>query len=87
MPDKTEKARRKELLPIVRKDVKGKARYSLPVPAPVLKVLFDYLDKQLESSECDDTNFCVEVPAWQLPRSNSFALTQLRKGNRPDGAS
>ena len=55
MPDKTEKARRKELLRTVREDAKGKERESLPVPAPVLKALFDYLDKQLESSECDDT--------------------------------
>jgi Protein of unknown function (DUF2695) len=55
MPDKTEKARRRELLHSVLEDGKRKLRDSLPVPAPVLKALFDYLDARLESSECDDT--------------------------------
>src|SRR5262249_54828373 len=55
MPDKTEKAHRKELQRRVREDARGKVLDSLPVPAPVLKALFDYLDGQLESSECDDT--------------------------------
>ena len=55
MPDKNEKARRKELLHSVREDARRKVRDSLPVPAPVLKALFDYADVQLESSECDDT--------------------------------
>lgn len=55
MPDKTEKSRRKELLHSVREDARRKVRDSLPVPAPVLKALFNHLDKQLGSSECDDT--------------------------------
>jgi len=55
MPDKTEKAHRKELLHSVREDARRKVLEGLPVPAPVLKTLFDYLDAQLESSECDDT--------------------------------
>src|SRR5215469_14563270 len=55
MPDKSEKPRRKELLHAVREDAKRKTRDSLPVPVPVLKALFDYLDEQLGSSECDDT--------------------------------
>jgi hypothetical protein len=55
MPDETEKARRKELLLAVREDARRKVRDSLPVPVPVLKALFDYVDRQLESSECDDT--------------------------------
>lgn len=53
--DKTEKARRKELLHAAREDARRKVRDSLPVPAPVLKALFDYVDEQLESSECDHT--------------------------------
>ena len=68
MPDKTEKARRKELLRTVREDAKGKVRDSLPVPAPVPKALFDYLDKQLESSECDDTLRHVRI----FTRGNSL---------------
>jgi len=55
MPDKNEKARRKELLHAVREDARRKERDSLPVPAPILKALFNYTDAQLKSSECDDT--------------------------------
>ena len=55
MPDKSEKARRKELLHAVREDARRKVRESLPAPAPVLKALFDYLDERLGSSECDDS--------------------------------
>lgn len=53
--DKTEKARRKELLNAVRENVRCKLRDSLPAPTPVLKALFDYLDAKLEASECDDS--------------------------------
>lgn len=55
MPDKSEKTRRKELLHAVRDDAKRKVRDSLPVPAPVLKALFNHLDERLGSSECDNT--------------------------------
>ncbi len=55
MPDKTEKARRKELLHAVRDDARHKVRDGLPVSPPVLKALFNYADAQLESSECDHT--------------------------------
>lgn len=55
MSDKSEKARRKELLHAVKEDARRKVRDSLPVPVPVLKALFDYVDGQLKSSECDNT--------------------------------
>ncbi len=55
MPDKNEKARRKQLLNAVRQDARRNVTDSLPVPAAVLKALFNYADAQLESSECDDT--------------------------------
>lgn len=55
MPDKPEKARRKQLLNTVREDAKRKVRESLPVPVPILKALFDYVDSQLKSAECDNT--------------------------------
>lgn len=53
--DKKDKARRKEMLRGVREDAKHKIRESLPVPVAVLKALFDYVDGQLKSNECDNT--------------------------------
>lgn len=55
MPDRAEKTRRKELLHAVREDARHKIRDGLPVIAPALKALFEYLDEQLESSPCDHT--------------------------------
>jgi len=55
MPDKAEKARRKEVKRTIREDARRKVRDSLPVPVPVLKAFFDYLDQQLESTACDNT--------------------------------
>jgi hypothetical protein len=55
MPDRDEKTRRKELLNSQREDKRRSVREGLPVPAAMMKSLFDYVDKQLSSSECDDT--------------------------------
>jgi hypothetical protein len=55
MPDKNEKARRKAIQRATRGDAKQKVLNSLPVPAPVLKALFNYVDQQLKSTECDNT--------------------------------
>lgn len=55
MPDKAEKARRKEMLHSVREDMRRKVRDSLPVAVPVLKALFNYVDSHLDSTECDHT--------------------------------
>lgn len=55
MPDKSEKARRKKLLQVTKDDARRKVRDSLPLPVPVLKGLFDYVDSQLNSTECDNT--------------------------------
>jgi Protein of unknown function (DUF2695) len=55
MPDKDEKARRKQMLHAVRDDARQKVRESLPVAVPVLKTLFNYVDSQLDSAECDHT--------------------------------
>ena len=55
MSDKDEKARRKQMLHAVRDDARQKKRDSLPVPAPVLKALFNYVDSRLDSVECDHT--------------------------------
>jgi hypothetical protein len=55
MPDQSEKTRRKELLHAVKDEARRKVLDSLPVPAQVLKGLFDYVDRQLKSAECDNT--------------------------------
>jgi hypothetical protein len=55
MPDKSEKARRKELQRAVREEARRKVLNGLPVPVPVLKALFDHVDKPLKSTECDHT--------------------------------
>lgn len=55
MPDKNDKARRKTIKRAGREDAKQKVNDSLPVPASVLKALFDYVDTQLEATECDNT--------------------------------
>ena len=52
--DKNERARRKDLVNVVREDARRKLRDGLPLPGPILK-LFDYLDAKLESSECDNS--------------------------------
>jgi len=55
MPDKNEKGRRKAIRRAAREDARQKVRDGLPVPAPVLKALFEYVDQQLKSGECDNT--------------------------------
>jgi hypothetical protein len=55
MPEKNEKARRKAIKRSVRDDANQKVRDNLPVPAAVLKALFNHVDTQLKSTECDNT--------------------------------
>jgi len=55
MPNKREKAHRKEILHAVREDERRKVRNSLPAAVPVLKALFSYVDLQVRSVECDHT--------------------------------
>src|SRR5262245_29955548 len=55
MPDKNENAQRKQVIRSLSEDARRMVRNSLPVPAPVLKALFNHLDTQLESFKCDDT--------------------------------
>ena len=55
MPDKTEKARRKVLKDAQREETRQAIRQSLPASPAELKALFNYLDTQLESGECDNT--------------------------------
>lgn len=55
MTGKDEKARRNELLHSQREEKRRSIREGLPVPATMMKALFDYVDKHLASSGCDDT--------------------------------
>ncbi len=55
MPNKDEKARRKELLHSLRDQERQKTREGLPAPILALKGLFDFLDEQLSEGDCDDT--------------------------------
>ena len=55
MPDQDEKARRKQLLNAMREQQRQSARESLPAPISTLKELFDFLDRRLSETDCDDT--------------------------------
>lgn len=53
MTGKDEKGRRKEILHSQREEKRRQVREGLPVPAPMMKALFDYIDERLSVSECD----------------------------------
>ena len=53
MTGKDEKARRKEILYSQRDEKRRLVREGLPVSAPMMKALFDYIDEHLSSAECD----------------------------------
>jgi hypothetical protein len=55
MPNKDEKARRKELLHSLRSQKRQETREGFPAPILALKGLFDFLDEKLSESDCDDT--------------------------------
>jgi hypothetical protein len=55
MPNRNEKARRREIVHALRDQEKQNAREGFPAPILVLKGLFDFLDLRLSESECDDT--------------------------------
>lgn len=55
MPDKNEKDRRKQLLDGLNQQAREAFESSLPMSRDLFQQLFDYLDEQLGSTECDDT--------------------------------
>jgi len=55
MPDKDDKAHRKELLHKLREEGRQKIREAFPAPVSILKQLFDHLDQELSENGCDDT--------------------------------
>jgi hypothetical protein len=55
MPNKDEKAQRKEVLHRVRDEERQRTLAAFPAAPPVLKQLFGYLDQRLSADGCDDT--------------------------------
>lgn len=53
MTGKDEKARRKEILHSQREEKRRLVREGLPIPAPMMKALFDYIDEHLSVAKCD----------------------------------
>jgi Protein of unknown function (DUF2695) len=75
MPDQDEKARRRVILHSQREDKGRTVRDNLPVPASMMKSLFDYIDGHLSLSECDNTlRYAREfVHAQSLPKDSVLA--------------
>jgi hypothetical protein len=55
VPNRDEKAKRKEILHTLREEQSQKVRESLPAEVEDLKKLFDFVDKKLSDRDCDDT--------------------------------
>ncbi|MCX8531879.1 DUF2695 domain-containing protein [Chryseobacterium luquanense] len=55
MPDKEEKARRKQIQKELREKAKIEFEESLPVSREIFQILFDFLDEELEKHDCDDS--------------------------------
>lgn len=54
MPDKEEKARRKQIQKELQEKAQIEFEKSLPVSREVFQNLFDFLDEELEKKGCDD---------------------------------
>lgn len=55
MPDKTEKARRKQIQRELQEKARIKFEQSLPTSPELFQNLFDFLDEVLEKNTCDDS--------------------------------
>lgn len=55
MPDKTEKARRKQIQRELQEIARIKFEQSLPTSHELFQNLFDFLDEVLEKNTCDDS--------------------------------
>ena len=55
MPNRDEKAHRREILQRLRNEERQKTRDSFPASAVLLKGLFKFLDGMLQAQDCDDT--------------------------------
>lgn len=75
MTGKIEKARRKAIRSALRQEQRESVRNSLPIAPAQMKALFDYVDSQLSSLDCDDTlRFVREfIEAQGLPEDKTIA--------------
>ena len=82
MPEKDEKARRKQLLHSQRGRKRRSIQEGLPVPAAMMKALFTYVDKHLWSSACDDTlrHASAFIRANDLPAEKVVAWLRDKGG-------
>lgn len=71
MPDKNEKANRKQLLNHLRKKAAEEFESSLPMSREQFLLLFEYLNTELGDKDCDDTNRLTRKFLSQTGISNS----------------
>jgi len=76
MADKSEKERRKEILNNLRTNAKQDFEDSLPTSRDNFKLLFDYLDIELEKRECDDTYALTRTFLNQINLDNSDIILE-----------
>jgi len=55
MPDKTEKARRKQIQKELQEKAQIEFEKSLPISRELFQKLFDFLDEEFEINDCDDS--------------------------------
>jgi hypothetical protein len=83
MTGRSQKAHRKEILHTLREDERRLVREGLPIPAPMMKALFDYIDGKLSSTECDHTlRYAKEfIQERQLPETKTLAWLKAAGGH------
>lgn len=55
MPDKTEKARRKQIQKELQQKAQAEFEKSLPISRVLFQKQFDFLDEEFEKNDCDDS--------------------------------
>lgn len=55
MPDKTEKARRKQIQRELQEKAQAEFEKTLPISRELFQNLFDFLDEELEGNACNDS--------------------------------
>jgi len=82
MPNKEDKASRKEILRELRDANKRNTQDAFPVPHPLLNQLFDYLDQQLSTTGCDHTLRLTRefISRQSLPEIETIAWLEKNGG-------
>jgi hypothetical protein len=70
MPNKQEKERRKQLMDEITQKQKFEFENNLPMEKEKIIGLFDYLDKKLSETYCDDTNRMTKEYLEKAGQSN-----------------